>query len=393
LVDAFLDPQARLLVVDGAQLRLAHEALLTHWPRARDQVAADTRDLELRGRLEEEAARYGKAKNRDQRGLTLPAGLRLTEGLALCARWGKELPTEVTQYVTASRHAARRNRRRRLATVAGAVLALPFIAFLAWAGLVFWGVRAVEVGMEFVRIPPPGADPCFQMGSSPDTDPESYPNEGPVHQVCPKPFELGKYEVTQAEWRQVMIHNRDPSQYKSDRRPVESISWNEAQTFIWLMNAFGRHHYELPSESEWEYAARAGTKTARYWGDRAEDGCDYENMADLTLKKASLDSVVANCDDHQTVTASVGLYKPNPWGLYDILGNVAEWVEDCYVMNYDNASKDGITVTTDDCTSRVVRGGSWSYFPRSLRAAYRGEGAPDYRSGYLGFRVARTVTP
>lgn len=178
LVDAFLDPTARLLVVDGAQLRLAHEALLTHWARARDQVAADARDLELRGRLEEEAERYGKAGSRDKRSLVLPAGLRLDEGLGLCARWGAALPAAVTDFVAASRRAARRNRLRRIAGIAGAVVALPIIAFLVWAVLVFWGVRTVEAEMAFVRIPPPGADPCFQMGSDRDTDPESDPNEG-----------------------------------------------------------------------------------------------------------------------------------------------------------------------------------------------------------------------
>jgi formylglycine-generating enzyme required for sulfatase activity len=392
LVDAFVDPQARLLVVDGAQLRLAHEALLTHWPRARDQVAADARDLELRGRLEDEAKRWRDAPRRNKRDRVLPVGLRLAEGLALCARWGKELPAEVTQYVAASRRAARRNRQRRIAGIAGAVVALPVIAALVWAGLVFSGVRTVEAEMEFVRIPPPGADPCLQMGS-PDTDPESSPNEKPVHEVCPKPFELGKFETTQAEWRGVMIHNRDPSQYKGDRRPVESVSWNEAQTFIWLMNVFGRHHYRLPGEAEWEYAARAGTKMARYWGDQAEDGCDYENMADLSLKKALPDSVVANCDDHQPYTAPVGRYKANPWGLYDILGNVAEWVEDCYVGDYNEAQKDGVAIATDDCTSRVVRGGSWYYIPRDLRAAYRNDLAPGSRNVKVGFRVARTVTP
>jgi hypothetical protein len=282
LVDAFLDPTARLLVVDGAQLRLAHEALLTHWTRARDQVAADARDLELRGRLEEETARWRDASRREKRDRVLPAGLRLAEGLALCARWGSALPAEVTGFVTASRRAARRSRRRRLAGVAGAVVALPVIVFLVWVSLVWWGVRAVEVEMAFVPIPAG----CFQMGS-PDTEAERAPDEGPMHEVCPKAFDLGKFEVTQAEWGQVMLHNRDPSQYKKDdRRPVESVSWNEAQTFIWLMNVFGRQHYRLPSEAEWEYAARAGTKTARYWGDRAEDGCDYENMADLSLKKS-----------------------------------------------------------------------------------------------------------
>jgi formylglycine-generating enzyme required for sulfatase activity len=392
LVDAFLSQQARLLVVDGGQLRLAHETLLSHWPRARDQVAADARDLELRGRLEQEAERWRAAPRHDQRYRVLPAGLRLDEALALCGRWGAALPAEVTAFVTASRRSARHNRRRRVATGAAVVLALPVVVGLVWTGIVFWGARAVEAEMEFVPIPPPGAAPCFRMGS-PDTEAERYPDEGPVHEVCTRAFELGKFEVAQAEWRQVMIHNRDPSQYKGDRRPVESVSWNEAQTFIWLMNVFGRRHYRLPSEAEWEYAARAGTTTARYWGDRAEDGCNHENMADLTLKKAVPNAPVANCDDGQTVTAPVGSYKPSPWRLYDILGNVAEWVEDCYVRNYEEAPKDGSAVATQDCERRVIRGGSWNYSPRRSRAAYRYGGSPVARDSSVGFRLARTVIP
>ena len=311
MVDAFLDPQARLLVADGAQVRVAHEALLTHWPRARDQVAADARYLELRDRLEEEAARWQVAERRDKPGRLLPAGLPLAEALALIAHWGAALPAAVTAFVAASRRAARHNRRRRFAGIAGAVVALPVIAALVWAGVVFWGVRTVEAEMEFVRIPPPGADSCFQMGS-PDTETERHLNERPVHEVCLKPFELGKFEVTQAEWCQVMIHN--PSRFKGDRRPVESVSWNETQVFIWLMNLFGQRHYQLPSEAEWEYAARAGTKTTRYWGDRAEAGCEYENMADLSLKKSSPDADAAACDDHQTVTAPVGPTSPTRGG-------------------------------------------------------------------------------
>jgi len=113
----------------------------------------------------------------------------------------------VTTFVAASRRTAQ----RRIAGIAGAVLALPVIGLLVWAGLVAWGVRTVEAEMEFVPIPAG----CFAMGS-PDTETERYPNEGPVHEVCPKAFDLGKFEVTQAEWRQVMLHNRDPSQYKGD---------------------------------------------------------------------------------------------------------------------------------------------------------------------------------
>jgi formylglycine-generating enzyme required for sulfatase activity len=392
LVDAFLDPQARLLVAEGdagtAQLRLAHEALLTHWPRARDQVAADTRDLDLRGRLEQEAERWRAASRHDRRGRVLPAGLRLNEGLALCTRWGTGLPAEVTAFVNASRRAARSNRRRRIANVAGAVVALPVVATLVWAGLVWWGVRAVEAEMAFVPIPAG----CFQMGS-PESETERGPHEGPVHQVCLKGFELGKFEVTQEEWRRVMIHNRNPSQYRGDRNPVESVSWNEVRTFILLMNVFGQRHYRLPSEAEWEYAARAGTKTARYWGDSVEDGCDYEKMAGRSVKELMPDAVVANCDNGEAGTAPVGSFKPNPWGLYDILGNVSEWAKDCYVANYDKAPTDGSAVTSENCSARVVRGGSFNVFPRYVRAAVRFDQGPESLYFNVGFRVARTITP
>jgi len=399
LVDAFLDPTARLLVADGMQLRLAHEALLTHWPRACEQVAADARDLELRGRLEEEAARWRAAARRDRRERVLPAGLRLDEGLALCARWGAALPAEVTAFVTASRRAARRDRQRRLATIAGAVLALPVIALFVWTGLTVWGVRAVEAEMEFVPIPAG----CFQMGS-PDTETERYPDEGPIRKVCLAAFELGKFEVTRQQWRQVMILNPDPSRFKGTelqeedkdkaaRLPVESVSWNDVWWFVHLMSFFGRHHYRLPSEAEWEYAARAGTKTARYWGEHAEDGCAYEKTADLTLRGLVAEVLNVDCRYRNLGTSPVGSFKPNDWGLHDMLGNVTEWVEDCYAANYENAPKDGSAVTIVDCSRRVVRGGSWDGDPRILRAASRGASTPVNGAIYLGFRVARSVTP
>lgn len=394
LVDAFLDPGARLLVADadarGARLRLAHEALLTHWPRARDQVAEDARDLELRGRLEQEAEGWRAASRRDKPSMARAAGLPLAEALALCTRWGAELPAEVTEFVTASRRVARRKRMRLIATLAGAAAALPAIAALVWAALVWWGVRAVEAELVFVPIPAG----CFEMGS-PTTEEGRFLNERPVSQVCPKAFELGKFEVTQAQWRRVMVHNADPSYFKGDeRRPVENVSWNEAQFFVRLMSLFGRHRYRLASEAEWEYAARAGTTMARYWGERPEDGCAYENMADLSLKKITPNAVVANCDDGQSGTAPVGSFKSNPFGLHDMLGNVAEWVEDCYVQDRRDAPKDGSVVTQENCASRVRRGGSWNYAPQYVRAAYRDGGfGSDGRYTFVGFRLARTVTP
>jgi formylglycine-generating enzyme required for sulfatase activity len=298
------------------------------------------------------------------------------------------VPAEVAAFLAASQRAARRNRRRRVIGTVGAVVALLGIAALLWAGLVAWGVWTNEAEMEFAPIPAG----CFEMGS-PDSEAGRKENEGPLHKACLGAFELGKFEVTQRQWRRVMIHDRDPSQYQGDRQPVENVNWNDAQTFIWLMNVFGRHQYRLPSEAEWEYAARAGTTTARYWGERAEDGCAYENMADLTLEKEYPDQTVANCSDGQLVTAPVGSFKPNPWGLYDMLGNVAEWIEDCYVEDYREAPGDGRAVTAQDCPTRVIRGGSWYSGPRGLRAAFRVGSTPVDRNGDVGFRVARTVRP
>jgi formylglycine-generating enzyme required for sulfatase activity len=213
----------------------------------------------------------------------------------------------------------------------------------------------------------------------------------------------------QAEWRRVMLHNRGPWRFngvelrdedkgRAANLPVESVNWNEAQTFIWLMNIFGRRHYRLPSEAEWEYVARAGTKTTRYWGDRAEDGCEYEKTADANLKSSIVEVYVAevlavDCHYRNFGTVPVGSLRPNPWGLYDMLGNVAEWVEDCYVNDYNDAPNDGSAVSIDDCSSRVIRGGSWDNVPRFLRAAYRSGNSPDIRYNNIGFRVARTFVP
>jgi formylglycine-generating enzyme required for sulfatase activity len=394
LVNALLDPSARLLIADatpaGAQLRLAHEALLSHWERARLQVAADARDLELRARLEAEADRWRAATRRDKRG-RVATGLLLAEARALIARWGSVLPREVREFVAASRRVARRRRVRLAAIVTGATIALPVVLCLIWAGLVWRGVHAVEAEMAFAPIPAG----CFAMGSSDDEEGHET-SEGPVHQVCLKSFEMGKFEVTQAEWRRVMVLIPYPSYFKGDeRRPVDSVSWEGAQSFVWAMSHFGHHHYRLPTEAEWEYAARAGTTTPRYWGEHVDDGCEYENLADLSLKKAFPDFLTAyvNCDDHVVTLAPVGSYKPNPFGLYDMLGNVSEWVQDCYTDNYRNAPKDGSAAVIPDCSKRVIRGGSAGNLPRVDRAAARRADSPLVISFIIGFRIARTESP
>lgn len=389
LTEAFLDPGARLLVSDGdssrAQLRLAHEALLTHWPRARDQIAADTWDLELRRRLEEEAKEWrAAASRREKKGRVRPAGLPLKEARALLARWGTEFPAEISEFIAASRRASWWRRLRLAMTVVGSVTAPPVIVLLLWAGVEWRSVRRVEAGLRFVAVPAG----CFEMGS-PDSETRRNPNEGPVHRVCLASFELGEFEVTQKQWRGVMLTKN--SYFKGNqRRPVESVSWDEAQTFIRWMSFFGRHHYRLPSEAEYEYAERAGTTTPYYWGSRLEDACAHENVADLSAKKEFPEATVVNCDDGYSATAPVGSFKPNPWGFYDMDGNVGSWVEDCYVDNYRQAPRNGNAVAAKDCKARVVRGGAANYYdPHILRSAFRAEFKWFAQSNLVGFRLVR----
>lgn len=392
LVDALLRADARLLVADGdgggAKVRVSHEALLTHWRRARDQIAKDARDLELRGRLEEASERWRETEKKDRRSLLLAPGLPLQEAVALVKAWGEELPGDVRAYTLASRQAARRRIARLVGSGVAVALALPLLAAIVGATMVWRGVRAIENEMAFQAIP----GGCFQMGS-PTTEKDRQIDESPQRQVCVKPFELGRFTVTQAEWSKVMPFSGNPSENKGDDRlPVEMVSWDEAQEFVKLMNIFGARRYALPSEAQWEYAARAGTATARYWGDGFADACTYANMADLSYKRMwpnnATSLIAADCDDGYVKTAPVGSYRPNGFGLYDMLGNVFQWVEDCYQKSYDGAPADGAAVEGASACQRVARGGSWTYDPRYIRSARRVAFVHDFR-GSIGFRLVR----
>ena len=195
-------------------------------------------------------------------------------------------------------------------------------------------------------------------------------NEKPTHPVTiPRPFAVGKYEVTQAEWRAVMGSN--PSHFKGDRNPVEQVSWDDAQDFVRRLGTKTGKQYRLLTEAEWEYAARAGTATEYFWGN-------------------GFDSSRANNNGNRTVP--VGRYAPNSFGLHDMHGNVWEWVEDCWHTSYRGAPSGGDAWTTGgNCRVRVLRGGSWSYIPGDLRSAIRYWGTTDDRDDINGFRVARTL--
>ncbi len=224
-----------------------------------------------------------------------------------------------------------------------------------------------SIGMEFMQIPAGE----FDMGS-PSNEAGRNIDEGPVHRVkIAKAFYMGKYEVTQKQWREVMGTN--PSNFKGDNLPVGQVSWNDAQEFVKKLNEKeGANKYRLPSEAEWEYAARAGTTTRYSFGDDESKLGDYAWFYGNSGSK----------------THDVGQKKPNPWGLYDMHGNVWEWVQDIYQNNYNGAPTDG-SAWESSGSGRVVRGGSWYDNAQNCRSAFRDDRDSGYRISFLGFRLLR----
>ncbi|PNU18649.1 hypothetical protein C2E25_16505, partial [Geothermobacter hydrogeniphilus] len=247
-------------------------------------------------------------------------------------------------------------------------------------------------GMDFVLVP----GGCYQMGSN-----NGGSDEKPVHEVCVDAFYMGKYEVTNGQYRKYKS-GHDSGSYKGntlnrDQQPVVMVSWEDATAFArWLSGKSGKA-YRLPSEAEWEYAARGGTRSARWWGNNPDQACGNANVADRTAKRMIADQTgkrkwsdetIHNCDDGYAVSAPVGHYKANPYGLYDILGNVWEWCQDWYDSGYYGNSPRNNPQGPSSGSDRVLRGGSWGSNPGHLRSADRGRNWPGYRSSGLGFRLA-----
>ena len=241
--------------------------------------------------------------------------------------------------------------------------------------------RDSTTGMEFVWVP----QGCFQMGS-PSGESKLGSDEGPVHRVCLDGFWMGKYEVTQGEWQKIKGNN--PSSFqKGSNYPVEKVSWFDCQSFIHKLNARSNKTFRLPTEAEWEYACRAGTTTARFWGDGESSACRYANVYDLTLKKVkNFLWANFNCDDGCAETAPVGSFRANGFGLHDMLGNVSEWCSDWYDENYYKNSPEQNPQGASSGSYRVLRGGCWGHGPGRVRSAFRDNWSPNNRN-LQGFRL------
>jgi formylglycine-generating enzyme required for sulfatase activity len=269
------------------------------------------------------------------------------------------------------------------------------------------------------------------MGSTPEEAeregiPAEYaPWERPAHAVTfARPFAIARTEITRAQYaafaqatatppgdgcsvwdingnkwdKQVNKNWRDPGYPQTDQHPAVCISWSDAKAYAaWLSGRTG-HRYQLQSEAQFEYAARGGQSEPRFWGTRREAACLHANVRDrsgaraLTTPEMSANaSSMHNCDDDYGFSAPVASFKPNPYGLYDIIGNAVEWTADCANDNYRNAPADGSAWISGDCSARLERGGSWIAWPWVARANRRHWTPVENRLNMLGFRVVRSV--
>ena len=248
------------------------------------------------------------------------------------------------------------------------------------------------------------------------------PNEirglsAPQHLVkIQQKFAIGKFDVTRDEYAQFVAETNRPDPdgcttltpagtfiatngnwhapgfRQTGRDPVVCVSPDDAQAYAAWLSAKTGHAYRLPTEAEWEYAARAGTTTARYGSDSPAEICRYTNINDLDFKEQHPgDTGALPCRDGYAFTSPVGSFPPNQFGLYDMLGNVLNWNEDCWNPNYSGAPTDGTAWLTGDCSRRVARGGSWDMDVRAARSAMRRALPTSGRYTTFGFRVARTL--
>ena len=213
----------------------------------------------------------------------------------------------------------------------------------------------------------------FLMGSE---DEEAATWESPVHEVEVGDFYIGKYLVSQQVWKSVHESDENPSRFQGDNRPVERVSWQDVQEFLKKLNNLTGRKYRLLSEAEWEYAARGGKKSEGYkysGSNKLKDVGWYE-------------------ENSYGETKPVGLKYPNELGLYDMSGNVWEWVEDQWHDNYEGAPINGSAwVDRDEGAERVFRGGGWDFSPQDCRVSFRLNGAPTTRGSFLGFRLGLSL--
>jgi formylglycine-generating enzyme required for sulfatase activity len=421
LVSELADHPNRLLVTatpEGSETcaEVAHEAIFRRWGKLRDWIAAEREFLAWRTGLEA-ARRAWQATPDSSKSEALLMGAGLTQAQSWLEKRREDLPVVDWHFIhqSAKRESKARARARRMRAVIYVLLVGIIAGLVGWINQGYikeqinWhmtmrpykvaNVDPYVLKPEAERAPKPlahfreCAKHCpemvvmpageFMMGS-PATETGRNTNEGPQRLVTiAKPFAVSKFDVTFAEWDACVSVGGCPhvsdSGFERGTRPVINVSWDEAQQYgAWFSKMTGRP-YRLLTEAEWEYAARAGSTTAYFWGDQIGKG------------NANCNDCGSQWDSRQA--SPVGSFKANAFGLYDMAGNVWQWVQDCNHDNYNGAPTDGSAWTIGDCGRRVVRGGSWGNVPQYLRSASRDwYGAAD-RDFHIGFRLGRTLTP
>jgi formylglycine-generating enzyme required for sulfatase activity len=260
---------------------------------------------------------------------------------------------------------------------------------------------ASELGLELVKLP----EGTFRMGA-PEEELGSYSDEKPDHEVTLPSFYMGKYAVTQEQWRfvaesiaQVNIElDPDPSGFKGDNLPVEKVSWFDAVEFCDRLSAYTGRDYRLPTEAEWEYACRGGTTTAFHFGETIDAEVANYRAQDQTIGENTYPGKYGpgQLGEYREKTIAVGSLKAaNEYGLHDMHGNVWEWCMDHWHDNYDEAPTDGSAWVEGDRekdADRLLRGGSGPFDPRLCRSAYRNLNSPVIRNYFIGFRLVSSMS-
>ena len=228
----------------------------------------------------------------------------------------------------------------------------------------------------------------FSMG---DINGVGEDDELPVHKVSVSRFALGRYEVTFEQYDVYVRATGSESpqdRWGRGRRPVIDVTWQDAMAFTEWLAVITASPVRLPTEAEWEYAARAGSDNDFSFGNDDSTLCEYANIAD---QSTTIGWRNKKCDDGYRTTAPVGSFKPNAFGLYDMSGNVWEWLDDCWLRNYKSAPSDSRPQLTGSCSKRAQRGGSWFYGSDEARSAYRAFGNEFDKSVTVGFRLAYDI--
>ena len=409
---SFLTPYAPQPIVDGTPIDISHEALIRCWNRL-----ADPQDGWLKREFDDgltwrsllvEAKGFEKDNHRVLSPATTDERWAWWRQRKLNSSWAERYGggfALVEKLIAASRRYSRRRRLQRHALIATLLLisfggvayavATNLVRLELWTDLYLRGtilsaaaeqaLKPLQHFQECSRCPAMVAIPAgsFMMGS-PENEEGREESEGPQHRVTiDKPFAVAKTEVTFEQWDVCVelggCRRPDDSDWGHGSRPVINITWYDAQNYVtWLSKVTGKS-YRLLTDAEFEYAARAGTTTPYYWGETI--GTGNANCAECGSR----------WDGKQT--APVGSFPPNAFGLYDMAGNVDQWVQDCNHDDYIGAPTDGSAWTEGVCAGRETRGGGWFFPPQYLRTARRGAIFAEFRSSSLGVRVARTLGP